>query len=127
MPRVSRLQLPPLDLGEETIDQRIARLRKERGYTQAELADRIRIIQTLVSAYEHDQLRLNAEMLARFPMALEVSADEVLSLERVPAGTAKPKPSLRLLRRLQRIEALSPTQQKSLLQTIDMSLKAAGK
>lgn len=41
MPRKSSLKLPALDLGEETVGERIARLRKERGYTQIELAERI--------------------------------------------------------------------------------------
>lgn len=125
MPRVSRLNLPPLELTEESIGERIARLRKERGYTQSELAERIGIIQTLVSAYEREQLRLNAEMVVRFALALEVSTDELLGVE--SAKRSAGKPSLRLLRRLKKIETLPATQQKSLLQTIDMFLKAAGK
>ena len=40
------------------------------GYTQVELAERIGIIQALVSDYERDKLRLNAEMLVRFAQAL---------------------------------------------------------
>jgi len=125
MPRVSRLKLPPLELTEESVGERIARLRKERGYTQSELAERIGIIQTLVSAYEREQLRLNAEMVVRFALALEVSTDELLGVE--SAKRSAGKPSLRLLRRLKKIETLPATQQKSLLQTIDMFLKAAGK
>lgn len=57
---------------EETTGQRIARIRKERGYTQNELAERIGTIQALVSDYERDKLRLNAEMAVRFAIALEV-------------------------------------------------------
>ena len=52
MPRGSKLKLPPLYLGKETIGKRIARLRKERGYTQVELAEKMNIIQTLISDYE---------------------------------------------------------------------------
>ena len=36
MPKI--LKLPPLDLGHETIGRRLARVRKERGVTQVELA-----------------------------------------------------------------------------------------
>lgn len=125
MPRPSRLRLPPLDLGDYSTGQRIARVRRERGFTQAELADCIGIVQALVSDYERDRLRLTAEMLARFAIALEVSADELPGLAVESLRT--PKPNLRLLYRLKRIESLSPSQQKSLLQTIDMYLKAAGK
>jgi transcriptional regulator with XRE-family HTH domain len=51
------------------------------GYTQVELAQRIGIIQALVSEYERDKLRLNAEMLARFAHALNVSAGEIIGLD----------------------------------------------
>ena len=66
MPRVSRLKLPPIDWGKETLGQRVARIRKERGYTQVELAEKIGILQTLVTDYENDRLRLTAEMALRW-------------------------------------------------------------
>ena len=56
MPQVSKLKLRPLEYGNETLGQRIARIRKERGYTQVELAQRIGIIQSIVSAIEPDSL-----------------------------------------------------------------------
>lgn len=126
MPRRSRLSLPPLDLGEETIGQRLARLRKERGYTQAELSEKLGIIQALISDYEKNKLRLHAEMVIRFAQALEVTSDELLGLN----GTKKlneGKASLRLLRRSKKIEELPSSQQKTLLKTIDTFLKGAGK
>ena len=49
----------PHDTESETVGQRLARLRKERGWTQVELAERVGIIQALVSDYERDKLRLN--------------------------------------------------------------------
>lgn len=125
MPRRSKFELPPLFTEEETIGQRLARLRKERGYTQVELAERIGIIQALVSDYERDKLRLNAEMLIRFAQALEVKSDEILGLNNQQSG--RKNPSLKILRRLNRIESLPAAQQKALLKTIDMFLKAAGK
>jgi hypothetical protein len=41
MPRVSRLKLPPLDLGGESLGERVARLRNEREFTQMELAEEV--------------------------------------------------------------------------------------
>ncbi|MCC6131761.1 MAG: helix-turn-helix transcriptional regulator [Acidobacteria bacterium] len=122
MPRPSRLKLSPA-LGEgETVGRRLARIRKEQGFTQVELAQRIGIIQALVSDYERDKLRLNAEMLARFARALDVSADEILGLNGAKRASAQ-GPSLRILRRLNRIASLPPAKQKALLQTIDALLK----
>ncbi len=123
MPKKSQLKLPPLDMGSESIGERLARLRKERGFTQVELAERIGIIQALVSDYERDKLRLNAEMLARYAHALDVSADEILGLKRSVAQAGKP--SAKILRRFSRIESLPLAQQKTVLRSIDMLLRGA--
>ena len=123
MPRRPTLKLPPLDLGKETLGQRIARIRKERGYTQVELAERIGIIQSLVSAYEKDKLRLTAEMTIRFATALEVSTDDLLRPK--GAKVSHRRPSRRVLRRLEQIESLPPSQQTAVLRTIDAFVRAA--
>ena len=120
MPRPPRIKLPPLKLGKETLGRRLARLRKERGYSQTELAERIGTIQALVSDYELDKLRPHAEMVARFALALEVTSDEVLGLKRSkPNGAVRNR---RLLRRLQQIDDLPKRDQDALLRTIDAFL-----
>ena len=70
-----------VDLGGETIGRRLARLRKERGLTQVELAESIGIVQTLVTDYECDRLRLSAEMAIRFAVARDISMDELLKAQ----------------------------------------------
>lgn len=122
MPRVSKLSLPPIDWGKESLGQRVARIRKERGFTQVELAEKIGIVQTLVTDYENDRLRLTAEMAVRFALALDVSLDELLHPK--VARNRRP-PSRKVLRRLEQIEALPPTQQTTLLRTIDTFLEVA--
>lgn len=121
---MSRKNTPTLehDTGSETFGQRLARLRKERGWTQQELAERAGIIQALISDYERDKLRLNAEIIVRFANALEITTDELLQ----PQGkkvSLRRKPSLRVQRRLEKIEKLPPHQQNYLLKTIDGFLK----
>jgi transcriptional regulator with XRE-family HTH domain len=125
MPQKSKFKLPPLALSKETVGQRIARLRKERGYTQIELAERIGINQVLVSDYERVRLRLNADMAVRFALALEISTDELLGLKEKPKNGKKT--SRRVLRRLEKIEELPAHQQTILLKTIDTFLKGAQK
>jgi len=125
MPQKAKHTLPPLDLGKETIGQRILRLRKEKGYTQIDLANAIGISQILVSNYERGRLRINHEMVIRFAMALGVSADELLGTRKVKNdGRA---PSKKVMRRIQEIESLPSAQQKFILKTIDSLLKAAQK
>jgi transcriptional regulator with XRE-family HTH domain len=51
-----------------------------------ELADKIGILQTPVTDYENDRLRLTAEMAVRFALALDVSLDELLQ----PKAARKP-------------------------------------
>ena len=108
MPRKSKLNLPPLNLSEESLGQRIARLRKERAYTQVELAEKIGITQKLISDYELDRLRPHPEMTVRFALAFEVSTDELLGL--TPSKNKSIKPSLKILRRMKKIEALAGAQ-----------------
>ena len=104
--------------------ERLSRLRKERGWTQVELAERVGLSQTLISDYERGRLRLNADIVVRLANALEVTADELLQ----PNGrqhSLRRKPSLRVLRRLEKIEKLPAHQQNTLLKTIDTFLRGA--
>jgi transcriptional regulator with XRE-family HTH domain len=123
MPRKRTLKLPPLDYGNETLGQRLARMRKERGYTQVELAKKIGLIQTLVSDYETDRLRLSAEMAVRFALALDISLDELLH-PKAKKRTGK-QPSRKVMRRMEQIENLPPTEQATVLKTIDAFVRAA--
>lgn len=121
MPRISRLKLPPIPT-KESIGERVARIRKERGFTQVELAEKIGVIQSIVSAIERDVLKLSAEMAIRFALALEVTTDDLL----MPAkrnGSQGKKPSRKILRRLEKIETLPRTQQTAVLKTIDNALE----
>jgi len=119
----SKLELPPLNLGSESIGQRLRRLRKARGLTQTEIAKKIGIIQALVSDYERERLRLHAEMLARFALALSVSTDEIIGLEKQEA--AGELPSRRFIKRLKQVGQLSKRDQDTLLRTIDAFLRGS--
>ena len=120
----SKLKLKPVDMGDESLGQRLARLRRERGLTQKQIAERTGLIQELVSNYETDKLRLNADMILRFAEVFEVSADELLRGSKSTI-TAKKQPSIKLVRRMEQIEALPLYEQRALLTTIDKFLAAA--
>jgi transcriptional regulator with XRE-family HTH domain len=124
MPTKSKLKLKPVDMGDESLGQRLARLRKERGWTQKQIAERTGLIQELVSNYETDKLRLNADMILRFAEVFDVSADELLRGSKSTI-TAKKQPSIKLVRRMEQIEALPLYEQRALLTTIDKFLAAA--
>ena len=124
MPTKSKLKLKPVDMGEESFGQRLARLRKERGWTQKQIAEKTGLIQELVSNYETDKLRLNADMILRFAELFDVSADELLRGSKSTL-VAKKQPSIKLVRRMEQIEGLPLYQQRVLLSTIDHFLAAA--
>jgi transcriptional regulator with XRE-family HTH domain len=121
MPKI--LKLPPVDFGDETLGQRLARIRKQCGVTQIELAEKLGITQSLISDYERNHLRLPAEMAVRFALTLEVSMDELLHPKARRNGTGKP--SLKVLRRMRQIERLPPNRQALVLKTIDAFVRAS--
>jgi transcriptional regulator with XRE-family HTH domain len=123
MPKKSKLNLMPVDFDKETLGQRLARIRKERGLTQKEVAERTGLIQVLVSDYERGRLRLAADMIVRFAVALGITTDQLLR-PRVRKAPEPRKISRKVLSRLEKIEGLPPYKQRALLTTIDSFLRA---
>ncbi len=111
--------------GMETIAERVARLRREKGLTQVEMAELLGVSQSVVSDYERGALRLHGELIAKVAEILSVSADELLGLTETASAQqrtgAAPK-NRRLLRRLEQIETLPKRDQEALLRTIDAFL-----
>lgn len=124
MPKKSKLA--PTAAEKESLGQRLAQVRKERGLTQVELAERTGLIQVVVSDYERGRLRLPADMALRFAEVLGVTIDELLQPRKKRGATQTAKqPSLKLVRRMEQIESLPLYQQRALLTTIDTFIAAA--
>jgi len=132
MPQKPTFKLQPLNLGNESLGQRIARLRKAKGHTQTDLAKElsqgdstekeIHNIRVLISDHERNKTRPNYEMIIRLALALDVTTDELLGIKQ---SKSKNKPNLKIQKRMKNIEKLPVPQQKILLKTIDTFLKAA--
>jgi len=71
----------------ETIAQHLGRLRREKGITQAEMAERLGISQPIVSDYERGELRLHGELIVKLVEILDCSADELLGVRERKATT----------------------------------------
>jgi transcriptional regulator with XRE-family HTH domain len=123
MPKRATITMPPLDYDGETVGQRLARLRKQRGYTQVELAEKMGSRQVLISAYETDRIALSAEMAVRLAVTLEVSTDELLHPKIKKKSTTKP--SLKVMRRMEQIEQLPENKQSFILTALDSLLRGA--
>jgi transcriptional regulator with XRE-family HTH domain len=109
--------------GSRAIGERLARLRKERGITQVEMAELLGLSQANVSDYERGELRLHGELLVKLARILKVSTDEILGLNESPPSRA-PR-DRRLLRRLQDVDKLSKRDREALLRTLDAFLLKA--
>ena len=109
----------------ESLGERIARLRKERRYSQTELAKKVGVSQKIISDYEINRLRPHYENIIKIALTFEITTDELLGLKTIK-GNGK-KPSKKILRRMEKIDSLPLSQQKFIIRAIDSHLKALEK
>ncbi|MGH3086730.1 MAG: helix-turn-helix domain-containing protein [Gammaproteobacteria bacterium] len=122
-PTIDPMALARKKDSEETIGERLARLRRERGMTQVELAERLGVVQPVVSDYERGELRLHGQLIVELTKIIGVSANELLGLEESKSnGSIKNR---RLLRRIQELERLPRRDQQAILRTLDAFLAKA--
>lgn len=110
---------------EESIGERVARLRREKGLTQEEMAAHLEVTQPIVSDYERGRLRLHGELIVRLTQILSVSADEILGLKTLKARNGSIQ-NRRLLRQVQALEKLPKRDQQAVIRTIEAFLAKAG-
>jgi transcriptional regulator with XRE-family HTH domain len=110
---------------DETFGQRLAALRKAAGYSQREFALEIGISHRMVAYYEAQTEHPPAHLLPTIAKALHLSTDQVLGLK--PVQKRQPPLNQQLLRKMKKIEALPPRDQRPLLRTIDAYLRGAEK
>lgn len=122
MPRTRKHYRVPVT--EKVIGQRLREFRKRQALSQAELADKLGITQSIISEYELGNVRLHAALLAGFARVLNASADEILGLEKAKNnGVVGDR---RFVRRLDKIQQLPNNKKQMLLGTIDAVLKSSG-
>lgn len=119
MSRRLKAELPDINFKRDDIGKRIAKIRKEQGLTQKELADKIGIERYLLSDYELGRARIYDEMIIRLALVLSIGSDELLGLKKMDNPTS---PSLKLMKRLYKIDKLPLSKQKYLLKKIDTYL-----
>jgi transcriptional regulator with XRE-family HTH domain len=122
MPQPPKNTLPPLPDVDADIGTRIAHIRKERGLSQEALAEVIGISRKQVVDYETGRIHLNDEMIVRFAVMLNVSADELLGLK--PPKKSLDEPTLRLTRRLRDLSKLPEDKKRAVLKVLDDLIRA---
>ena len=75
----------------ETFGQRLARLRKEKGFTQEDIADKINISPQAVSKWENDISSPDIQTLIKLSDIFEVSLDDQLGKEKKGVEVVSPE------------------------------------
>lgn len=101
----------------EPFGARLARLRKARGLTQVELAERLGVSQPVLSYYEKQSRRVPPALLVRLAEILDVPLDELLGRTSTPAAPVTGRG--RLWRHLREIQQLPVADRKAILRVID--------
>ena len=107
---------------DKAFGMRLQEIRKRRGLSQVEVAERLGIHQSLISQYERGYLRLHGALLVRLAQVLKTTPDAILAVKAFAPDGESGTLDRRFVRRLQRLDKLSAHQKKILLGTIDAFL-----
>ena len=82
------------DLLNLEIAQQISNLRKEKGWTRADLASEIGLADTKLQQYESGKLSFQSALLHQIAKALSVPVDRLFGMDSEPDQTSAPPPTL---------------------------------
>lgn len=102
---------------EETFGRRLARLRKEAGYSQRSLASEIGISNRMVAYYEAQTEHPPAHLLTPIADALGLTVDQLLGRTAIPKRKAPQ--NQRLIRQLRQVEKLPARARQSVIEHIE--------
>lgn len=100
--------------------ERLVKLRKVKGITQKELAEKIGTSQRMIAYYEGPSNCIAANLLPYIAKALKVSVDELLGLKQTKDDFVPQ--NMRLWKKLRDIEKLSAKDQKAVMHYIEALL-----
>jgi transcriptional regulator with XRE-family HTH domain len=111
------------DLFYEQLGRAIAKLRKERGLTQAQLAEMLGISQQHMLSFEKGRRRVPAAALPKLSEVLGVPIEDLLGAS---APKSKRGPAPKLLKQLDRLQQLPKSQQNIVHQMLEGICREAG-
>jgi transcriptional regulator with XRE-family HTH domain len=105
----------------ETFGDRLAKFRKDAGYSQRALAQEIGISQRMLAYYETRAHKPPSHVLPDIAEALGVSVDVLLGIEK-PNKKKPPPVNRKMLAKIRKIEQLPKRDQQAIMRTIDAFL-----
>ena len=121
---VAKQEQDEIELGNALFGARLAKLRKEAGVTQVELARKLGLTQSIVSRFEKGQRRMYDDMIAATAKILGVTPNDILGVG--PCKPIKPKEaslSRKMAKRLKIIESMPRRTQETVLDILDLAIK----
>ncbi|MDR2467944.1 MAG: helix-turn-helix domain-containing protein [Spirochaetaceae bacterium] len=97
-------------------------IRKRRGFTQKELADKVGLTREAIASYESGRSHILDTMLVDLSSVLRVSADEILGLKRTE--NTETAINRRWAKRIAILDSLPESVRKHILRTLDDLIKA---
>ena len=104
--------------------ERLARLRKQAGYSQRAFAQEVGISQRMLAYYETKAHKPPFHALPAMAEVLGVTVEVLLGVER-PSKKKIPQVNRRLLAKIRKIESLPKRDQQAIIRTIDAFLSNA--
>lgn len=108
------------------LGERIARLRKDHGITQTQLAQRLGVSQQAVQAYEAGKRSIQITTLAELAEALSTPVEELFG-QSSEATTRKRGPAPKWQQQLEAIDQLPKSQQRLVVQMLDALIAQAAR
>jgi len=121
---VAKQEQDEIKLGNALFGARLAKLRKEAGVTQVELAKKLGLTQSIVSRFEKGQRRMYDDMIAATAKILGVTPNDILGVG--PCKPIKPEEaslSRKMAKRLKIIESMPRRTQETVLDILDLAIK----
>jgi len=100
----------------EQLGARMARLRKDQGITQVQMAEWLGVSQQTINAYEVGRRRIQVSALPTVARLLGVTVEELVGEESKPS---KRGPAPKIQQQLERITQLPKTQQRVVMQMLE--------
>jgi len=121
MPKARKTPRQAPDIRLIEIGKNLQFIRKRRGLTQKELAEKICLTREAVASYEAGRSQLIVTTLLDIAGALRISVNEILGMEKISAEITITR---RWAKRIDIIESLPDSIKKHILRTLDDAIKA---
>ncbi len=109
---------------QQAFGARLRNLRKERGLTQTELGAQVGMSKRMMAYYEQQHAQPPGPLLAKLALALGTTTDELLGIKAPKSGVGHK--AAKILKRVQAIADLPPSDQRAILRIIDGFLQSRG-